>query len=313
MKILITGASGFIGSNILKALIKENHEITVVASTHTENPIPQGCKVVYLGLEGLNWKEAYGKDAIIHQAANNDTLCNDAGEMYRANVYGPIRLFHCAKDGGCKKFVYASSTAVYGDQPAPYKEDSTHIKPLNVYGETKAKFDNFAMEFAKEHNVDCIGLRYCNVYGPGEAHKGRRASMIYQMINQMKHGKVKLFKGGEQKRDWIHVDDVVGANMTALHSSNVSGVYNCGTGVATTYNDLALLIAKLNPIRPACWPSTERLSIEDLIEYISNPNETAFQNHTECDIKKMREELGFSPHFDIKKGIEAYLKKLAVL
>ena len=232
MKILITGASGFIGSNILKALIKENHEITVVASTHTENPIPKGCKIVYLGLEGLNWKEAYGKDAIIHQAANNDTLCSDSGEMYRANVYGPIRLFHHALKGGCRKFVYASSTAVYGGQPTPYKEDSTLVKPLNVYGETKGRFDHFAMEFAEEKNVDVIGFRYCNVYGPGEEHKGKRASMIYQMIKQltangtrgMQKHHATLFEDGEQKRDWIHVDDVVGANMTALHASNVSGI-----------------------------------------------------------------------------------------
>ena len=311
MKILITGASGFIGYNILKALIKENHEITVVASTHTENPIPPGCKVVYLGLEGLNWKEAYGKDAIIHQAANNDTLSTNDGEMYRANVYGPIRLFHCAKDGGCRKFVYASSTAVYGDQPAPYEEDSTLIKPLNVYGETKAKFDNFAMEFAKEHNVDCIGLRYCNVYGPGEDHKGRRASMIYQLIKQLinlpnsglaaKTLFANLFKDGEQKRDWIHVDDVVGANMHALHTTNVSGVFNCGTGTATSFNRIVEILKELYPDQASLMS----------VNYLNNPNEAAYQSHTECDIKKMQEELGFSPHFDIEKGIEAYLKCLA--
>jgi ADP-L-glycero-D-manno-heptose 6-epimerase len=309
MKILITGASGFIGSNILKALIKENHEITVVASTHTENPIPKGCKVVYLGLEGLNWKEAYGKDAIIHQAANNDTLFQDAGEMYRANVYGPIRLFHHAKDGGCRKFVYASSTAVYGDQPAPYQEDSTLVKPLNVYGETKAKFDNFAMEFAEQYNVECVGFRYCNVYGPGEDHKGKRASMIYQLIQQLTLNSpvnrrvATLFKDGKQKRDWIHVDDVVGANMTALHS-NVSGIFNCGTGVATSFNRLVEIIKELSPDIMAKFME---------IEYVENPHKDAYQNHTECDIKKMREELGFSPHFDIENGIKAYLKKLAVL
>jgi len=304
MKILLTGGTGFVGSNILNALIKEEHEVTVIASTHTENPIPKGCKVVYLGLEGLNWKEAYGKDAVIHQAANNDTLFEDMGEMYRANVYGPISLFHHALQGGCKKFVYASSTAVYGSQPAPYNEDTTLVKPLNVYGESKARFDEFAMEFAEKKDIDIIGLRYCNVYGPGEGHKGKRASMIYQLIRQIVGSKgATLFEDGEQKRDWIYVDDVVGANMAALHSNNLSGVFNCGTGTATSFNDLVNIIKRFHP---ECSASMKP-------QYIDNPHEETYQTHTECDIKKMREELGFSPHFDIEKGIAAYIKSLAVL
>lgn len=309
MKILITGATGFVGSNILKALIKEDHEVTVIASTHTENPIPKVKKVCYLGFEGLNWKEAYGKDVVIHQAANNDTLFTDEGEMYRANVFGPIKLFHQALKGGCRKFIYASSTAVYGSQPVPYKEDETKIKPLNLYGETKAKFDKFAMGFAEEHKVNCIGFRYCNVYGPGEEHKGKRASMIYQLIQQLavlpsiNNRVATLFKDGEQKRDWIHVDDVVAANMMALHSEDVSGIFNCGTGVATSFNQLVEIIKELCPIKN---------EFMDIL-YVDNPHKDAYQNHTECDITKMREELEFSPHFDIKSGIEAYVKKLAIL
>tara|TARA_Y100000034_G_scaffold135726_1_gene208803 strand:+ start:738 stop:1670 length:933 start_codon:yes stop_codon:yes gene_type:complete len=310
MKILITGATGFIGSNILKALVKENHEITVIASTHTEHPIPPVHKVCYLGLEGLNWKEAYGKDVIIHQAANNDTQFQDQGEMYRANVFGPIRLFHQAFKGGCRKFIYASSTAVYGNQPAPYTEDTTLPKPLTIYGETKEKFDHFAMGFAEENGVDVIGFRYCNVYGPGESHKGPRASMIYQLIHQLikmppatLKGCATLFKDGEQKRDWIYVDDVVSANMKALHSEGISGVFNCGTGVATSFNRLVEII------KEACPSQADFMDVR----YIENPYEKTYQTHTECDITKMREELNFSPHFDIELGIKAYLKRLAVL
>lgn len=310
MKILITGATGFVGSNILKALIKEDHEITVIASTHTENPIPKVKKVCYLGLEGLNWKEVYGKDVIIHQAANNDTLFSDEGEMYRANVFGPIKLFHEALRGGCKKFIYASSTAVYGSQPAPYKEDETKIKPLNLYGETKAKFDEFAMKFAEENKVNCIGFRYCNVYGPGEEIKGKRASMIYQLIRQLvrlrnegsigKSLHATLFKDGEQKRDWIHVDDVVGANMMALHSEGISGIFNCGTGTATSFNQIVEILKEMHP------DMANLMSVN----YIDNPYEEVYQNHTECDITKMREAFDYSPHFDITSGIFDYLRKL---
>lgn len=311
MKILITGATGFVGSNILKALLEENHEVTVIASTHTENPIPSEVKkVCYLGFEGLNWKEAYGKDAVIHQAANNDTLFSDQGEMFRANVFGPIKLFHEAAKGGCKKFIYASSTAVYGSEPAPYKEDNTLVKPLNLYGETKAKFDSFAMRFAQERGFDVIGFRYCNVYGPGEQHKGKRASMIYQIYKQlMENSEVRLFTDGTQRRDWIHVDDVVGANMAALRTSGISGIYNCGSGQSITFNDMAMHIIKNVVRKPDTWD--EALANE--IKYIPCPFKDTYQDYTECDITKMREELEFSPHYDIESGIEAYIKSLAIL
>ena len=301
MKILITGATGFVGYNLLKELLKDGHEITVVASTHSENDIPREVKdVCYLGLEGLDWNKTKEKDAIIHQAANNDTLYQNKDEMHRANVSGPIKLFQEAAKRGCKKFVYASSTATYGNENAPYIEDKTPISPINVYGESKALFDEFAMDFAKRMNVEVIGFKYCNVYGPGEKHKGKRASMIYQIIQQLlKNRRVKLFKDGTQKRDWIYIEDVVQANMKALYSKNKTGIYNCGTGTATNFNDLVKIISyELN------------LPLNHLIEYIDNPNETAYQSHTECDITKLREELNFFPQFDIKSGIKKYLKEL---
>jgi ADP-L-glycero-D-manno-heptose 6-epimerase len=135
--------------------------------------------------------------------------------------------------------------------------------------------------------------------------------MIYQLIKQLinlpnsglaaKTLFANLFKDGEQKRDWIHVDDVVGANMHALHTTNVSGVFNCGTGTATSFNRIVEILKELYPDQASLMS----------VNYINNPNEAAYQSHTECDIKKMQEELGFSPHFDIEKGIEAYLKCLA--
>lgn len=300
MRILITGASGFVGSNLLKALIKNNHEITVVTSVGVENPIPNGInKVCYLGLEGLNWEYVHGQDIVIHQAANNDTLFNDKKEMYRANVFGPMKLFNEAFIGGCKNFIYASSTAVYGNQPAPFIENETSMDPLNLYGRSKAEFDNFALNFALEKEVNVIGLRYCNIYGPGESHKGKRASMIYQLIQEInKTGKATLFKDGEQKRDWIYIDDVVNANIGAMNTlleKNISGIYNCGTGISTTFNQIVKLIDN-----------------DAEINYISNPYEESFQNHTECNIKKMREELNFSPHFNVELGIKTYKKELTI-
>ena len=194
-------------------------------------------------MEGLDWTKIAKIDVVYHLAANNDTLDQDQLEMWKANVYSPIKLFHRCLKSGCKRFVYASSTAVYGNSPAPYIEAETLLEPLNVYGKSKAAFESFATEFAEEHDVNVVGLRFCNVFGPGEWHKGHRASMIYQIIKQMldKNPRPKLFEDGNQKRDWIYVKDIVRGIILAGEYEG-SGIFNCGSGTATSYNDLVHFI-----------------------------------------------------------------------
>jgi ADP-L-glycero-D-manno-heptose 6-epimerase len=299
MKILVTGGLGFIGRNITERLVKDGHEVTVVASG-SEPHIPGVHKVLYMSLEGIHWPEVYGKDVVFHLMANNDTLCNDEHEMLRANLYGPIKLFCAARDGGCRKFIYASSTAIYGASPAPYIEGETEIKPLNAYGRSKQMFDSFAEKFADEKECSITALRYCNVYGPGEDRKRKRMSMIGQLIRQMKTKQPVLFRDGEQKRDWVYVKDVVEANMLAMRVSQREhkwNVYNIGSGVATTFNEIVKLISNHVPTGPT--------------KYIDCPFADAYQNHTECNIEKARRELGFSPGFDIRSGIRDYIKKLS--
>lgn len=295
MKILITGGAGFIGGNLAKRFVREGHEVTIV-STGSENNLQGVKKTIYMGLDGIAWDQVWDKEVLFHQMANNDTLCNDKDEMFRANVYGPMTLFHQCLYGGCKKFIYASSTAVYGKSAAPYIENFTPVNPINVYGESKAKFDEFAMNFAKEHNVQVIGLRYCNVYGPGEGKKGRRMSMIGQFLNKMMKGEEpELFRYGEQKRDWIYVDDVVEANILAMQNNNFKGeIYNLGTGKSYTFNHL---ITTINDVLEKELPP----------KYIDcNIDYEKYQNHTECDISKIKRELGFNPKFSLKSGIREY-------
>jgi len=295
MKILITGGAGFIGGNLTRRLVREGHEVTVV-STGSESNLQGVKKTIYMGLDGIAWDQVWDKEVVFHQMANNDTLCDDKEEMFRANVYGPMTLFHQCLAGGCKKFIYASSTAVYGNSAAPYVEDFTPVSPTSVYGESKAKFDEFAMNFAKEHNVQVIGLRYCNVYGPGEERKGRRMSMIGQLLNKMIQNKEpELFRYGEQKRDWIYVDDVVEANILAMENNNFKGeIYNLGTGRSYTFNHL---ITTINDILEKELPP----------KYIDcNIDYKKYQNHTECDINKIKRELGFDPKFSLKSGIREY-------
>jgi ADP-L-glycero-D-manno-heptose 6-epimerase len=245
-------------------------------------------------LSGINWENRI--DVLFHIGANNDTLDMDRESMFRSNVEEPKLLFQQCLDQGCKQFVYASSTAVYGDLPAPHKEDMA-LKPLNPYAESKAVFEEWATDWAKRNNVNCVGLRYCNVYGPGEEHKGRRASMIYQLFLQMMAGnRPRLFTGGEQKRDWIWVADVVDANLRAMAFQGVD-VFNCGTGSPCTFNDL---VRAVNQVM--------KTSLEP--EYIDNPAAAAYQSHTECDMDKIKQAMNFRPLVGTIDGIRLYYEYL---
>lgn len=304
MKILITGASGFVGNNLVQRLLKENHQLTVM-STGSENEFPKEIhqnkkhKILYYSFGGIDWKYINNQDAVIHLSANNDTRCQDENEMMRTNYFGPIQLFTKAARNGCTNFVYASSTAVYGNEPAPYIEDVTLEKPLNVYGESKKQFDKFAMKFAEERSVKVIGLRYCNVYGPGESHKGKRMSMIGQILRKMMSGKKPtLFYSGKQKRDWVYVEDVVDANILSL-ASNKSNIYNIGTGVAVSFNELVYEISQILDTVGLLPPN-----------YIDCPFEDEYQSYTCCNIEKAKSHLGFNPKYDLATGLKNYLECL---
>ena len=292
MKALVTGGTGFIGSNLVAHLINEGHEV-IITGHDAEQKLPDfKGKILQPSFIGLDWDSIGKVDVLFHQAAINDTTFMDEREMMRANFDSSIELFKRVAANGCKKIVYASSTAIYGDAPAPYKED-TPMNPLNPYAVSKKLLDEFAMKFAKEHpDITIVGLRYCNVYGPGESHKGKRASMIYQLAQQMVKGNPKIFKDGEQKRDWIYVKDVVTANILASQAKESCSV-NCGSGKATSFNDL---IKHLNEV----------LNLNRTPEYINNPYADRYQSHTECDMSLAKEKIGFVPKFDAKSGIKDF-------
>lgn len=295
MRILVTGGAGFIGGNITKRLLSENHEVSVMSIK--SDPFFQNIKNIYI--DNFNWSEVFNKDVVFHQLANNDTLSLDKNKMFESNVHWPTQLFHRCLEGGCKKFIYASSTAVYGKSTPPYTE-STPLNPINVYGESKAKFDEFAINFGKKFNVQVIGLRYCNVYGPGEDKKGHRMSMVGKFINCILNDKnPELFYDGTQKRDWIYVNDVVDANMLAM-KSNLNGIYNIGFGKSYTFNYLIKLINKF-------------LNKKLIANYIDCKIKERYQTHTQCNIDKAKKELCFNPKFSIELGIRNYINYLVKL
>ena len=159
--------------------------------------------------------------------------------------------------------------------------------------EQKKLLDDFAMDLAaKDPSLTIVGLRYCNIFGPRENHKGTRATMVYQFAQQMQKGKPRLFKFGEQKRDYIYVKDVVTANILASQAKE-SCIVNCGSGRTTSFNEI---VDHLNVV----------LDLNRKPEYIENPFEGAYQNHTECDMSLAKEKIGFTPEYSFEKGLADY-------
>ncbi len=290
MRYLVTGGTGFVGSNLALHLLAEGHTV-LVTGRKGEQALPG--EITVLDPQKIDW-DAVGKlDAVFHEAAITDTTVLDRKRMFDANVEFAKHVFTHTVTQGCKRIVFASSTAAYGDAPAPYEEGVTPLHPLNPYGESKKALEEFAAQFGKEHpDVTIVGLRYCNVYGPRESHKGKMASMIYQLAQQMLKGDPRLFKHGEQKRDWIYVKDVVRANVLAAQAKQ-SCIVNCGSGNAVSFNDL---IAILN----------EALGLDRKPEYIDNPYAKQYQSYTECDMTLAKKMLGFIPQYDVRKGIKDY-------
>jgi ADP-L-glycero-D-manno-heptose 6-epimerase len=293
MRVLVTGATGFVGSNLALALEDAGHDVVAIGS-RGEQELPEfRGKLLYRHGADLPLSEVGDVDILFHQGANADTSVKDRDQMFRDNLETSKVLFAYASSHGVKHIVYASSTAVYGNLPTPYKE-SGPIVPLNPYAESKAALDEYAMEFASEYpDIRVIGLRYCNVYGPRESHKGKMASMIRQLAMQMREGNPRIFKWGEQEREHIYVKDVVQANMLALNASE-SAVLNCSSGDPTSFNELTRIL-------------NEVMGLERVPEYIDNPFEATYQNHIACDISRINSVIGFVPQFSVTAGIKDYL------
>ena len=298
MKVVVTGGTGFIGSNIVNELNKVHDVIIINDSGKGNLKNLKDFKGIILDkdIRDLDWNRLLKKkniDVIFHQAAITDTRISDKKLMMDVNTNSFKKILeYCAKNN--IKLIYASSAAVYGREKSPMKEEQ-ELKPLNVYGYSKMVMDELAKEYMKKYpKLNIIGLRYFNVFGPGESHKKRMASMIYQLSEQMKTGKrPKVFKYGEQTRDHIYVKDVVQANLRFL-DYNGSGIFNVGIGKETSFNDI---INYLNEV----------LGTKLKPNYIDNPYDF-FQDRTCADITKIKNTIGFRPKFSVLEGIRDYFK-----
>jgi len=305
-KFIITGGAGFIGSNLTLTLQEKfpNARLTVIddfRSGNFKNLAGYRGDFVAENLATLDWREKFGDpqaagfDAIFHLASITDTTVHDQFIQVHDNVESFRRLLDFARPTKTR-IIYASSAATYG--PATEASVESHgAAPANVYAFSKVIMDNIARQAAaKSLDWIMIGLRYFNVYGPREAHKGMPASMIYHLAQQIKSGKrPRIFKHGEQKRDFVYVNDVVEGTIRAL-DAKASGIYNLGAGQARSFNEL---IEVLNNC----------LGTKFEPEYFDNPH-AHYQNFTQADLTSARKALSYEPRFSLEDGVRDYMQWL---
>ena len=305
-KFIVTGGAGFIGSNLTLALQEKfpNARLTVIddfRSGNFKNLAGYRGDFIAQNLATLDWREKFGDpaaaglDAIFHLASITDTTNHDQFEQVHDNVESFRRLLNFARPTKTR-VIYASSASTYGAVTEASAE-SNGAAPTNAYSFSKVIMDNIAMREARE-NPDwiIIGLRYFNVYGPREAHKGVPASMIYHLAQQMKTGqRPRIFQHGEQKRDFVYVKDAVEGSMRAL-DAQTSGIYNLGTGQARSFNELVDVLNK-------CLGTSFRP------DYIDNPH-AHYQNFTQADLTNARSALGYQPRFPLEDGVRDYMQWL---
>lgn len=322
MTILVTGAAGFIGCNNVLALNRAGFTDVVAVDNLTQADKFRNLAQLAISdyfdkndfIERVRKGTAPVPEAIFHQGACSDTMQTDGRYMMQNNYRYTLELFEWAQELRIP-FIYASSAATYGAKSV-FVEDPANEGPLNVYGYSKYLFDQVLRRRMHELTAPVVGLRYFNVYGPHEQHKGRMASVAFHQYFQFKKfGRVKLFEGcdgyanGAQMRDFVYVEDVVNVAMHFMNGS-VSGIFNCGTGRAQPFNDVALSVVNSLTGKER---TLEEAVAEGLIEYIDFPEalKGKYQSYTQANLTKLRE-AGCDVQFrSVEEGTGAYMQYLS--
>lgn len=326
MVYVVTGAAGFIGANLVKGLNAQGITDILAVDDLTQGDKFRNlvdCRITdYLDKDEFLARVKAGAfrrgvKAILHQGACSDTTASDGRYVMDTNyAYSCTLLDFCAAE--MIPLIYASSAATYGALTG-FREQADCEGPLNVYGYSKLLFDQRVRRLPPG-GPQVVGLRYFNVYGDREQHKGRMASVAYHFFNQYRaEGHVRLFEGsggygnGEQRRDFVSVEDVVRVNLHFLQNAGRSGIFNCGSGAAQSFNDVA--VATVNACRAAAGEPA--LALADLqrkgvIRYIPFPVDLKgkYQSYTQADLTALRAAGYAAPFLTVEQGVARYCQQL---
>ena len=327
MRVVVTGAAGFIGSNLLHGLNAIGIDDIIAVDDLTDGP-------KYRNLLGARFADYFDKadfyarfadrefgrvDAVLHQGACSDTMEHDGRFMLETNYRCSKTLLDACMAQGTQ-LLYASSAATYGSS-STFREEPAFEQPLNVYGYSKLLFDNVVRRMIDRAPAQVAGFRYFNVYGPREQHKGRMASVAFHHFNQLRDtGKVRLFgeyggyAPGEQNRDFVYVDDVVAANLWFLRHPDRRGIFNLDTGRAQPFNDVARsVINAVRALRGEAPLALAEMASRGLVEYIDFPDalKGKYQCHTQADLSALRATGYDLPFASVEDGVTRYVHWLA--
>ena len=311
--IVVTGSNGFIGSNLIKGLNKIGHKDIIAVDDHNNPELKENiihCEIQdYLDIDEFllllqkNKFDGTKLKTIFHQGACSNTMEWNAEYLYKNNFLYSKELLNLSIKSGAP-LIYASSASVYGSGNI-FEESIENENPINLYAYSKLKFDQLVRQALAKNTTQIVGLRYFNVYGSQEQHKGSMASVAYHLHNQLKNNdSIKLFKGsdgysdGEQRRDFIYIDDIVKVNLWFKENNKISGIFNLGTGKSRAFNDVAQAVIN--------WHNKGK------IEYIDFPEKLkgSYQSFTKADISKLRK-VGYKEDFiDVTEGVNLYLDTL---
>lgn len=299
-RILVTGGAGFIGSHLVRALSAEGHSIVVLddLSMGKRENVPTEVEFIEGDVRSADdVRQAIdGAEVVFHEAARV-SIRSSVTQFYEdaeINLMGTLNLLRCCADSKVRKLVYASSMAVYDDcaTATPIDEDYT-LEPQSPYGVSKLAGEKYCHLFARANNIDCHVLRYFNTYGPGQTFTPY-VGVVTIFVNGLLKGEAPtVFGDGEQRRDFIHVSDIVQANLCALKSKRQSGTYNVGTGVATSVNEIAALLCER--IAPGLKPKYA-------------PQQRGELRNSVADLTRIEAELGYSPKVSLENRINEVIE-----
>mgnify|MGYP001570184580 CR=1 FL=1 len=306
LSILVTGGAGFIGSNLVEALVAHGHSVTILddfslGKMENLTSVKNKVEVIKGDLRDLETVKKATKDVdiVFNEAAASSSpmFIDDLRNAVSVNVDGFINVLNACRINDVKKLIYASTSSIYGNSKPPLKEDIP-VTPVNLYASTKLLNEHLAILFGKEYGLETIGFRYMSIYGPREESKGIYANLATQFLWAMQRNEQPVVYGdGTQTREFTYVMDVVAANMLAMNlKKNISGeILNIGTGTCTSLNDLVAVINKIlgKSIKPKYVENTVKGYIDAQLS----------------DITKIKNMLGYAPKYTLEKGLREIISK----